>query len=117
MSDALAVFSPFGGHWADRWLEPGFLHVWCAIRRERFWVMVNAEAGVPVVQTITDSDYDLAEFYRDCGEGLTVVEVGPPQRLRLPLVGTNCVGMVKAVLGIRALGVVTPYQLYRRLIR
>jgi hypothetical protein len=36
---------------------------------------------------------------------------------RVPLMVTTCVGVVKAVLGIRAPWIITPLQLYRYLTR
>ncbi len=50
-------------------------------------------------------------------EGLTIVEFAARPRglLAWPWMFHNCVGAVKAVLGIRAPWVWTPWQLYRHL--
>lgn len=56
-------------------------------------------------------DYDLADFYRE--EGYTVISVNADRAPLSRPVAATCVGMAKAVLGIRAFWVTTPYQLYR----
>ena len=111
---AIAVFHNSGGHWLDFLLKTDFKHVFCAIPSEKgYWIMIDGREGLPVFEVVAGTDFDLAEFYRD--EGFTVVEVTKRQALNVPLVLSNCVGMVKASLGIRALGVITPYQLYKHL--
>lgn len=111
---ALAVFHDHGGHALDRWLKPGFRHVFCALASGEFWIRIDAKAGQPVIEAVAPADYDLATFYR--AEGFTVVEM--EQRttpLRWPLMLVNCVGLVKLVLCIKAPLVVTPWRLYRRI--
>lgn len=111
----LVVFHDHGEHLLDRFLEPGFRHVFIAVQRKTCWVTVDARAGVPVVEVVALADVDLAAFYRN--EGYIVVDT--EQQLeapRAPFAFANCVGMVKAVLALRSLAL-TPYQLYRRLNR
>lgn len=110
---ALVVFhDPEGARW--QWLlKPGFRHVFCVIEAKGNWIMVDARDGVPVIEYLT-RDFDLAGFYRE--HGLTVIETEQrtePQRT--PFVVNNCVGLVKAVLAIRAPLAWTPYQLFRHL--
>lgn len=76
---------------------------------------VDARVGTPVIEVVAPSEFNLAMFYED--HGYTVVEVEQGAPLRAPFVFANCVGLVKAVLSIRAPGVVTPYQLFKRLQR
>ncbi|MEQ8695124.1 MAG: hypothetical protein RLT05_01030, partial [Bauldia litoralis] len=61
--------------------------------------------------------FDLAAYYR--AKGLVVVEADPSSFVRrpAPLELHTCVGSVKRLLGIRARRVVTPWQLYRHLVR
>lgn len=95
-------------------LKPGFRHVFAIVDDGAYWIMVDARDGSPVIQVLQTSDYDIAAFYR--GEsGYTVVETGQVGPLHWPLIATNCVGMVKAVLGLNAPLAITPWQLYRRI--
>ena len=95
-----------------RLLKPGFRHVFACIDDGNHWIMLDGRNGQSVIQAIQASDYDLKEFFE--AQGYRVIEVtqGPP--LRMPLVATSCVGLVKAVLCIRSFAQ-TPYQLYRHL--
>ena len=111
----LVVFHDHGCHILDPLLEKGFRHCFAAVQTGDYWVTIDGKAGIPSVDVVCAKSYDLKSFYDS--HGFTVTEVGEGQPLTLPLVLSNCVGMVKSVLGIRAPFAVTPYQLYRRLIR
>lgn len=115
---ALVVFwDPEGARW--EWaLKPGFRHVFCCIDDGKQWLMFDARDGRPVLKSIgVVSEFDLYGFYEN-EPGMTVVKVGGrgPQ-VRVPFVLSNCVGLVKAVLSIRAPFAQTPHQLYRHLMR
>ena len=81
-----------------------------------YWVGIDPSEGTPKIEVVTGSSVDLAGRYR--AEGFTALEIEtrafPP---RTPLVVSNCVGMAKIVLGIRAPFALTPYRLYRHLVR
>lgn len=111
---ALVIFSDAGVHWAAPMLKQGFRHVAVAVLNEGYWIGIDPVMGVPDIRVIAGPDHDLAGQYRD--EGFTVVETnirnnaGP-----FPFALANCVGAVKAVLGINAPLIWTPLQLYRHL--
>lgn len=110
---ALAVFHGHGCHVLSRFLKPGFSHVFVAVRTGNYWVMIDGRAGVPVIEVVAPSDFDLVGFYRD--QGFTVIETQqralPP---RGPFAIANCVGLAAAILSIRSTAI-TPYRLYRYL--
>lgn len=112
---AVVLFTHQSEHWLAPLLKPGFRHCFIAIRDDKGpWILIDPAMGVPRVSVIGLEDFDVAEFYR--GMHMTAVEVDRPcEPPRWPLTLTNCVGMVKAVLGLRAPLVLTPYALYRRL--
>ena len=112
---ALVVFFDPEGARFEWLLKPGFRHVFACINDGTYWTMFDACDARPVVQTIQSADYDLAGYF--AAQGYTVVETeqGPP--LRTPMIVANCVGLVKAVLCIRAPLAQTPHQLYRHLAR
>lgn len=111
---ALVVFcDPEDARW--QWaLKPGFRHVFCVLACGDYWVRFDASTGKPVVKVEAASIYDLASLYRS--EGWTVVETEQRDKpLRSWFAATNCVGLVKALLNIRAPFAVTPHQLHRHL--
>lgn len=111
---ALAVFHGDSDHVLARFLKPGFRHVFVAVQNGNYWIMVDGCEGVPVVEVIAPSDFDMAEYFR--AMGFTVVET--EQRGKAPgapLAVANCVGLAKAVLCLRAPFAITPYGLYKHL--
>ena len=77
---------------------------------------MDATNGVPLIKVLERSDFDLAAFYRE--EGYVVVETEQsPLPIRCPFSVANCVGLIKAALAIRAPFAITPWQLYRHLLK
>jgi hypothetical protein len=115
---ALAVFHDGAGgrkHWAAWLLRPGFKHVFVALAQGDYWITVDARQGVPSVDVVAASTYDLAKFYRQ--QGYTVLETEQRQKpLLSPFAVTNCVGLCKAMLCLRSLAI-TPYGLYRHFLK
>ena len=115
---ALLVFSGRTGVPWLRWLRPGFRHCFVALDDGREWLTVDPllhrlevrASGLP-------RDFDLADAYRRMD--LAVLEIVPaavPLR-RAPFGLFTCVETAKRLLGIRARTVLTPWQLYRHLLR
>ena len=115
MTNAVVVFTNTGEHPLAPLLKPGFRHCFVVVRDTKGpWILVDPADGVPRLSMIGLEDFDVASFYRDMG--LTAVETGCANRPFLfPFTVANCVGVVKAMIGLRAPLVVTPYALYRRL--
>jgi hypothetical protein len=113
----LVVFHDHGEHCLKALLKPGFRHCFVAVQSDGYWIEIDARDGLPAVKVQCAADYDLAGFYRDNG-GFSVIETCQSARPPVgPLSAANCVGMAKAILGLRAPLALTPYQLYRRLSR
>ena len=121
VSFALAVFHNEGNHWADHFLKENFKHVFVCIQvgdlpTRRWWVSIDGQAGVPKVDILSSTEYDLASFF--CDEGYTVVKTRRrPSPFLLPFTVANCVGMAKTILGVTAPWVLTPWQLHQFLTR
>lgn len=112
---ALVVFCNTADHSLSWLLRPGFRHVFCVIESNGLWLEIDGRCGVPSIRYLSQSDFDLATFYRD--QGLTVVETAQGANPSpWPLALANCVGLVKVALCIRSWAV-TPYQLYKHLER
>lgn len=113
---ALVVFHDYGCHWLDPLLAEGFRHVLVAVLDDKFWIEMDGRAGLPVMRVMAGKEHDLMAHYKTMG--FTVVETETQSSpLRSPVFLANCVGMVKAVLGIRKPFIVTPKQLHSHLRR
>ena len=93
-------------------LKPGFRHCFCCVASGDYWIRLDAETGKTLIEVIADSRFDLAGHFRK--EGWTVVETEQREEpLRTPFVSVNCVGLVKAILNIRAPWAITPWRLHK----
>lgn len=110
---ALVVFVDESRHPLRRLLKPGFHHVFTALRQDEYWITVDAARGLPDIRVVANADYDLAGMYRHM-EYIVLEAMRGDQAIRVPFVRTSCVGLTKAVLGIRSMAV-TPWQLYKHL--
>ena len=104
-----------------RWLKPGFRHCFVAVHTEVGWIGLDpllhqAKLGwIPVHPDI--EAHELADHYHVHGMNTAVCIVPEPKRrVRLPMPMT-CTEAVKHVLGVRRPLILTPYQLWRFLIR
>lgn len=109
---ALAVFRDDGEttHPLARFLR--MKHVFCVIDDGRGWIRTDALDDVPFSQYVAPNDTDLATIYR--GLGWKVLSGTLAGRKPPGLVSGNCVGLVKAFLGVRSWAI-TPYGLYKYL--
>ena len=101
-----------------RWLRPGFRHCFVALDDGAAWLTVDPLLHrLEVRATGLPCSFDLASEYRRMD--LAVLEMAPhpvPLR-RAPLGLFTCVETAKRLLGIRAPWVITPWQLYRFIVR
>jgi hypothetical protein len=119
--ECLVVFHGLGRHPLAFLLRDGFKHCFIAIKSHPHWIEIDALDGIPLIRVQGDSSYPLQEFYES--QGFTVVPVKQNTRhvpawnfMRGYFLVANCVGMVKAVLGLKGL-VFSPYSLYKRLVK
>lgn len=112
---ALVVFCDGVELWWLRFLKPGFRHVFVAVRDGGVWVTVDPlSPHTEVAVQPVDPAFDLAGWFR--ARGHVVVEtVARRRRDPAPLAPFTCVEAVKRVLGLPDRGVLTPWQLFRRL--
>lgn len=115
-SHGLVVFVHTTDLWWLRLLKPGFRHCFVALAGASGWLVVDplshrtAVAHFPLPQ-----EYDLAGWYRQHGLVVVAVKNISPERRVMPMGLYSCVECVKRIVGIRAGGVLTPWQLYRYL--
>ena len=111
---AIVAFNNKGVHWADRFLHPDYKHCFCSVLVGDYWIMIDSTNEGPEIEVIAPKDFDLAKFYVD--EGCSVISLDFDRKsVVYPIMLSNCVGAVKAVLSIRKPLVFTPYQLWRHL--
>ena len=113
---AVVVFHGDGsGFWPAFFGRDGFRHCYVVVPAGDYWILMDGTAGALVIAVVGGTDDSAAAYYKR--EGMTFIETPIRQRRLLwwPLMLHNCVGATKAVLGVRAPWVWTPYQLYRYL--
>ena len=113
---AIVVFHGEGsGFWPAFLGRDGFRHCYVVVPSGDYWILLDGTAGMPRLEVIGGTKDSAAASCRR--EGLTIVEfeIRPRGLLVWPWMLQNCVGATKAVLGIRAPWVWTPWQLYRHL--
>lgn len=116
---AIVVFQEESGHPFSRVLKKNFKHCFVCLSSGPHWIEINMALNVVDVKVMTDSDYDMEDFYRNQGHivVLTSQRAMRPSKWNI-LYGTfmvaNCVGLVKSILGINTFSW-TPYSLYKEL--
>ena len=110
---ALVVFSGRADKPWQRLLRPGFRHCCLILEDGDQWLLVEPLAALLQVRRLGRAAVDLRPKLRRAG--LTVVEAALPASVEgaAPLGLWTCVETVKRGLGLRALRVQTPWQLYR----
>jgi hypothetical protein len=121
--DAQRVWIVFGGradHPWQRLLRRGFRHCFAALEDARGWTVLDPLTGrLLAVRLEVPPGFDLPGFYRRAG----LRPVGPfPLRESVPGRGMrgvpfSCVAVCRAVLGSQAPFAVTPYGLFRGLMK
>lgn len=106
------VFKSESDHPFASFLKEGFRHVFVVVEYEGFWSVIDPG---PNVTEVYATGADPIEYYK---ERFIVVEVDPSKmgKERPLFVISSCVGMAKAVLGIRCWAI-TPWQLYGYLMK
>lgn len=115
---ALVVFTDDTDIWGLRLLKRGFRHCFVLIHAGGLWVSVDPLAHKTDVCVVTPRNGgDLEDWLTQ--EGCTLVRVPleeAPAQMLWPALHT-CVESVKRILGLRRFLIVTPWQLYRFLVR
>jgi hypothetical protein len=111
---ALVVFHGKGAGWWRWLLADGFAHCFVVCRIDGFWIAFDPHRGVPSLRVVASACFDLAEFYHELGYSVVETPIRENKFLA-PILPATCVAVVKRVIGLRALLIITPWQLFRRL--
>jgi hypothetical protein len=118
----VVTFRPSHGpvrHPLDWMLKEGFKHCAIAVRTAQGWIEIDYAIGVPIVKVIAGRDFDIEQWYKNQGFITFTTKQAINKHFRFNLFRgnmfvSNCVGLVKAILGVSYFSI-TPYQLYKRL--
>lgn len=107
---------PIEPRWFNRFLKKGFGHCYAMARSEEYWLIINPTLELIEFELRSVGSFKTAHEY--AGEHAVVVEIDVSLRPNVSSCSIGlmtCVDVVKRIIGLRGMGVYTPYQLYRRL--
>lgn len=100
-----------------RLLKPGFRHCFILMNDGRHWVSIDPLANHTEVKVHhVPPTFDLPQWLADRGQRVVAAPVCRTRRRAAPIGFFTCVEAVKRVLGLHDGFVMTPWQLYRRLV-
>lgn len=100
-------------HWWCRWLKPGFRHVLALRRDGRVWVAVKPTTGFVDIEVLRTDATPWQLFPSATVQRVVALREANTIRSRLFVGPLTCVEVCKALLGIRAWWLRTPWQLHR----
>jgi hypothetical protein len=103
-----------------RWLAPlrrGFRHCFALLHDGHHWVSLDPLASRIEVQVApAPADFDLPAWFAARGHRVVAAPLCPEVGRPAPWAPFTCVETCKRLLGLRDRWVITPWQLYRRLL-
>lgn len=102
-------------HWVFKWIHPEFQHCYAVKDCDTYWIVVDGATAGTDVFTLDKIDYPHVRLIEPNGVILPVKAIIDPSKSRWGLCIFSCVDICKSVLGVKAIGICTPYQLYKRL--
>ncbi len=118
MNTAYAIFDGDNSHWLAWTLKPGFRHVWAVVPDVDGDAWVGISLGLTGLEltNLERLSYDIRAHYERMGDVVIALPYTPQDRVMLPFIANSCVGLTKAVLGIRHWAW-TPHQLHQHLMK
>ncbi len=97
-------------------LKPGFRHCYVIINDGDHWISIDPlSCHTEIMVHHLTPDFDLPSWLRRRNLKVVAADITPQQR-QAPVSLYSCVESVKRILGVHDFWVMTPHQLYRRLI-
>lgn len=112
------IFTDEADMWITRLLRPGFRHCYVLYNDGHGWVSFDQTANYfdVAVYSHVPNDFDLPNWLRSHGSTVIPARITYHDRSKpFPLGPMTCVETAKRFLGIRRRRLLTPFQLYRRL--
>jgi hypothetical protein len=114
----LVAFTDQTELWWLRWLRPGFRHCYALIECESGWVICNPASHRTEIRSIgCPALADLLDWLFADGAVVAAWRLSEVPNRMAPVRPFTCVEAVKRLLGLRAPGVFTPWQLYQHMSR
>ncbi len=95
-------------------LKPGFRHCFAVVRISGQWLVYDPLSHHTRLD-LAGSDDAVLDYLAERGCRLVPVRLNPPEPRPVPWRPFTCVEAVKRLIGLRAGGVLTPWQLYKHL--
>lgn len=115
---ALVVFADDSSLRRLRPLRRGFRHCFVVVRSDAGWVICDPLSHRTDLAVVTGPTAgELMQWYHQCGLRVVPTRLRAAPRRPAPIRPYTCVEAVKRVLGLHAPWVLTPWQLYRRLLQ
>jgi hypothetical protein len=117
--ESLVCFGESGtGLWWLKLLKKGFRHCFVALNDGHRWIIVDTllhrtHVSVPPL----DNGFDLASCLREKGYTVIACDVKEPPLKMAPISFFTCVEGAKRILGVHNIMIVTPWQLYKLLVK
>jgi hypothetical protein len=114
---AWVVFTGEAPLWWLRLLKPGFRHCFVVLNDGARWILVDPLAPHTDVRVLDlPPSWDVPGWYRRRGNAVVRAGVRRDRCRPAPVGPFTCVEAVKRVIGLADVAIVTPWQLYRRLV-
>ena len=100
-------------------LRPGFRHCYALLHDGNQWITYDPIAAYTDIQTypnIKGTD-DLPRWYQSQGNYVVPVKVKREENKPAPIALYNCVEAIKRLIGLHHTTIITPYQLYKFLMK
>ncbi|CCQ72348.1 hypothetical protein [Magnetospira sp. QH-2] len=116
--DAIVGFVAHTDIWWLSWLRPGFRHCFVLVKEADGWVLCDPLSHQTVVRRWPiPSGLGTLVWLHENGYRLAVTKVREAPKRMAPFRLYTCVESVKRVLGLHNRWILTPWQLFRYLIR
>jgi hypothetical protein len=117
MNEVWIVFSGKADVKILRFLKPGYRHCFALIRDSDRWLMLDSMLHkMDVMTTHSDASFDLPTWMRKQGYRVIKAPAFNPARRMLIASPFTCVEAMKRLIGLQDWRVITPWQLYKKLI-
>lgn len=102
------------GMWWQRYLKKGYSHSFLVIYDGYFWIKMELTTGYMDICVLPFyNNNTIEDVLRGIDCTYQFIETWRRQRYRSIIAPWSCVEAIKAVIGVRALHVLTPYQLFK----
>lgn len=111
------VFSPFTTLWFLKFLHKGFKHCFLVLEDNGYFFIVDPLASKIELMTFHILSNSFFAEFENCGMKVVKVSINKNISSSWKFGIFTCVEVVKRILGISSVKIITPYQLYKHLLK